>query len=86
MVGFALAAGLKSRLRTRETPPFSRKIPLARSVLPENGRKISESLESTNNSELSHAADGGRTRTLSPERDFMDTFSCPSLSANIKAS
>ena len=77
MVGFALAAGLKSRLRTRETPPFSRKISLARSALPENGtkRKSPESFESTNNSRLSDAADGGRTRTLSPERDFKSLVS-----------
>ena len=77
MVGFALAAGLKSRLRTRETPPFSRKIPLARSTLPENGtkRKSPKSFESTNNSRLSDAADGGRTRTLSPERDFKSLVS-----------
>ena len=38
-------------------------------------RKIPESFESTNNSELSHAADGGRTRTLSPERDFKSLVS-----------
>ena len=56
---------------------FSRKIPLARSTLPENGakRKSPESFEPTNNSELLHAADGGRTRTLSPERDFKSLVS-----------
>ena len=56
---------------------FSRKIPLARSTLPENGakRKSPKSFESTNNSRLSDAADGGRTRTLSPERDFKSLVS-----------
>lgn len=38
-------------------------------------RKSPKSFESTNNSELLHAADGGRTRTLSPERDFKSLVS-----------
>ena len=46
-------------------------------MLPENEikRKSPKSFESTNNSELLHAADGGRTRTLSPERDFKSLVS-----------
>ncbi len=38
-------------------------------------RNSPESFGSTNNSKLSHAADGGRTRTLSPERDFKSLVS-----------
>ena len=37
--------------------------------------KSPESFESTNNSELSHATGGARTRTLSPERDFKSLVS-----------
>ena len=38
-------------------------------------RKSPESFESTNDSGCLHAADGGRTRTLSPERDFKSLVS-----------
>ena len=38
-------------------------------------RKCPESFESTNDSGRLHAADGGRTRTLSPERDFKSLVS-----------
>ena len=58
MVGFALAAGLKSRLRTRETPPFFAKNPSRPSNASKKWnkkKKSPESFESTNNSELSHA-------------------------------
>ena len=77
MVGFALAAGLKSRLRTRETPPFFAKNPSRplNTSRKWNKKKSPKSFESTNNSRLSDAADGGRTRTLSPERDFKSLVS-----------
>ena len=56
---------------------FFRKKPLAPPAFPENGtqREISKLFESTNNSRLFDAADGGRTRTLSPERDFKSLVS-----------
>ena len=38
-------------------------------------RNSPESFGSTNNSKLSHTADGGRTRTLSPEKDFKSLVS-----------
>ena len=38
-------------------------------------KKSPESFGSTNDSGLLHAADGGRTRTLSPERDFKSLVS-----------
>ena len=38
-------------------------------------RKSPESFESTNDSGRLHAANGGRTRTLSPERDFKSLVS-----------
>ena len=52
-------------------------IPLVSPKLPENRakKKVRQSFESTNNSEILHAADGGRTRTLSPERDFKSLVS-----------
>ena len=53
-----------------ESPPPLQSIPKT-----EAKRKSPESFESTNDSELSHAADGGRTRTLSPERDFKSLVS-----------
>ena len=45
--------------------------------LPKNEAKTKspESFVSTNDSGLLHAADGGRTRTLSPERDFKSLVS-----------
>ena len=56
---------------------FFRKKPLAPPAFPENGtqREISKLFESTNNYRLFDAADGGRTRTLSPERDFKSLVS-----------
>ena len=56
---------------------FFRKKPLAPPAFPENGtqREILELFESTNNYRLFDAADGGRTRTLSPERDFKSLVS-----------
>ena len=42
---------------------------------PQLRKKSPESFGSTNDSGLLHAADGGRTRTLSPERDFKSLVS-----------
>ena len=48
---------------------------LSKASRKQSKKKVRQSFESTNNSELLHAADGGRTRTLSPERDFKSLVS-----------
>ena len=56
---------------------FFRKKPLVPPAFPENEaqREIQKLFESPNNSRLFDAANGGRTRTLSPERDFKSLVS-----------